>query len=114
MPISPKVSESLKELGHDSIHAFELGLDRAADIELMQWAIHDDRIIISMDLDFGMLLARSKERKPGVILFRINTPTSNRFTAYLKHLIATYPPEILNHSIVIVEDVRVRIRELPL
>ena len=114
VPISPKVCQFLNQLGYDSVHAFEVKLAQATDREIIEHAVLEGRIIISMDLDFGTILALSKQRKPGVILFRINTPDTERISAFLKRVVKTYPSDTLGRSITIVEDLRVRIRELPI
>lgn len=47
----------LREAGHDAVHLREQGLQRLPDAEILLKARQEDRIILTMDLDFGTLLA---------------------------------------------------------
>jgi len=70
----PEVARGLSDAGHDAIHVWDIGLGAAADPVILDRATVDDRIVISADTDFGMLLALRGERKPSVVLFRGATP----------------------------------------
>jgi predicted nuclease of predicted toxin-antitoxin system len=70
---SPRLAELLRGDGHDAVHTLELGLERAADHELIDLAAVEERVIVSGDTDFGALLALSDRRSPSVVLFRSRT-----------------------------------------
>ena len=70
MPVSPRAAEWLTGRGHDAVHAFSIGLDRAQDRALLARAASEDRVVITADTDFPHLLALSGETTPGVIVFR--------------------------------------------
>ncbi|MFN0200605.1 MAG: DUF5615 family PIN-like protein [Bacteroidia bacterium] len=60
----------LKEQGFDIVSVIEneAGIE---DIEVIEWAIREDRIILTFDSDFGELIFKQKYRPPaGVIFFR--------------------------------------------
>jgi len=114
MPLSPSVAVDMCALGYDAVHASQVGLSRAADDEIVRFAILENRIIVSMDLDFGTLLALSNAGRPGVILFRITTPSNERCFASLKQLLSAYPAKVLAGSVTVVEDLRIRTRKLPI
>ena len=69
--ISPKTVDFLKNLGHDAVHIRTLGLERAADSELVRRASVDSSVVLTFDLDFGDILALGVLDKPSVILFRL-------------------------------------------
>jgi predicted nuclease of predicted toxin-antitoxin system len=52
MPLSPALAVRLADRGHDAVHAAHLGLDRAADSEIMARAKSDGRTIVTADLDY--------------------------------------------------------------
>ena len=114
MPLSPKTATFLQSLGHDAVHLFHLGKARATDEEIIQFATEQDRIIISTDLDFGTILAYSKTIIPGIILFRVEYATVEKINLFLKKLFDTLKPENLKNSIVVVDDIRIRLRKLPI
>jgi hypothetical protein len=49
----------------------ELGLSRASDQAILDRAAEEDRVLISSDTDFSMLLAQAHCRRPSLILFEI-------------------------------------------
>ena len=59
--------DQLKEWGHDVVTAKELGMQRAADEDLLKKARELDRLLITRDKDFGTLVFLKKELSPGVI-----------------------------------------------
>ena len=114
MPLSPKTAEYLRSLGHDAVHAFELGKAKASDQELIEFAVKENRIIITMDLDFGSILFYTKKGCPGLIILRISFATVETVNAILTALVQRMRPEEFANSIVVVDDQRVRVRRLPI
>ena len=55
--LSPRLTELLRDAGHDAVHVRDIGLRTASDDEIIDYAISTDRIVISHDTDFGTLLA---------------------------------------------------------
>lgn len=68
--LSFRLTAHLHEGGHDALHVDDVGLGSAADLEILEFAAHEDRIVLSSDTDFGALLAVHRLRKPSVILTR--------------------------------------------
>jgi predicted nuclease of predicted toxin-antitoxin system len=81
---SPRLAELLRGDGHDAVHTLELGLERAADDELIELASLQDRVIVSGDTDFGALLALRDRRSPSVVLFRSRSRTGRAQTPIWK------------------------------
>jgi predicted nuclease of predicted toxin-antitoxin system len=113
MPVSPQTVSLLKTLDHDAVHAFDLGLAEAEDEEIAAFAKQEGRVVLTMDLDFGALLARSGDVEPGVIILRLNHATPAKVNRLLANLLSTVPSSEIEGSIVIVEEHKVRIRQLP-
>jgi predicted nuclease of predicted toxin-antitoxin system len=61
---------SLTEAGHDAVHVADLRLSRASDLEILEVADRDERVVVSADTDFGTLLAMGNRRRPSVLLLR--------------------------------------------
>jgi len=85
------------------------------DVDVLELARKEDRIVVSADTDFGALLALRQESLPSVILFRrIAKRRVSFLTRTLLANIAQLQEYLEKGSIVVLEDDRVRIRALPL
>lgn len=113
MPISPRTAEFLSGLGHEVVHALDLGMARAADEEIVERAKAEDRSILTRDLDYGAILAATGETEPGVIILRVGDWLREQIEQRLLRVLEELPEESFRNTIVIVERYRVRIRRLP-
>jgi len=75
MGVSIRVVEWLRSNGHDAKHLREEGLHRMPNGEIFTKAFHENRIIITFDLDFGEIVALSKGEKTSVILEPVSSNT---------------------------------------
>jgi predicted nuclease of predicted toxin-antitoxin system len=114
MPFSPKTAKYLRLLGHDAIHAFSIANGKALNSELFQLAREQDRIILSMDLDFGYIATNVKLPIPGVIIFRVKHATVEKVNSYLKQLLDRFSEKEIENSVLVVEETRIRRRKLPI
>ena len=70
MNLSPEWVPFLHGHGFEAIHWSAIGAGNAPDTEIMQWARNNDCVVFTHDLDFGILLAHSKDGRPSVIQVR--------------------------------------------
>ena len=68
--LSPRLAKGLCALGHDAVHAADIGLHSAGDEVVLAAAAAEDRVALSADTDFGTILARTHASGPSVILIR--------------------------------------------
>ena len=114
-PVSPLVAGMLRNDGHDAVHVRDYALESAADMIIFKRAYKENRIIISADTDFGMLIARSKQQKPSIILFHHSF--SHRPEQQAKLLISNLEQlsnDLEQGSIIVFEERRIRVRALPI
>jgi predicted nuclease of predicted toxin-antitoxin system len=67
---SARVAALLVSAGHDAIHVGDLDMLGALDTEVMAAARRDGRSVVSVDTDFGELLAVGRHAEPSVALLR--------------------------------------------
>jgi len=114
-PVSPEIARMLRLAGHDAIHVQDRDLQRSADPVIFACAAREQRIIVTADTDFGLLLARAGTKKPSVILFHhsFSHRPSDQGTTLLGRL-PQLSSALEEGSIVVFESHRIRIRALPI
>ena len=114
MGVSPLTVKKLRDNGYDAIHLSEKGLMRMPDRDILAKAQIESRIILTFDLDFTDLLASSQNNLPSVIIFRLKTTLPGFVTSKLLTVLSECSENLNNGAIIIVEDYRYRVRNLPL
>jgi predicted nuclease of predicted toxin-antitoxin system len=114
MGVSKQVVEWLRTNGHDAIHLRDEGLQRLPNGEIFQKAGHEQRIVLTFDLDFGEILAGSGGQIVSVILFRLRNTRTGFVIRRLGDVLSTSSAELAQGAIIIVEDGRHRVRTLPI
>lgn len=112
--LSPSMAEGLRKSGYDAIHVRDLGMSRSTDTEIMDFALKEDRVIISADTDFGTLLALRELPKPSFILFRKSDKRPIALLMQLLDNLSQFNEALNEGAVVVIEDKRIRIRQLPI
>jgi predicted nuclease of predicted toxin-antitoxin system len=99
----------LKRLGHEVVSSSQLGMARAADIQLLRAAHADGRIFLTRDRDYGGLVF-VQGLGAGVIYLRILPSTKDSVHLELLRILTLYTEKRLGESFVVVEPGRHRIR----
>ena len=111
---SPRVADHLAEAGHDVVHVRDLDMRTSPDADILEVAREDDRVVVSADVDFGELLARSNADRPSILLFRRQQQRRARQLAALILANLDDVAEDLESGAVVVFDAdRIRVRRLP-
>jgi predicted nuclease of predicted toxin-antitoxin system len=114
MGISLFTVKWLRSSGHDAIHLRDERLQRLPDSEILIKARKEERVLLTMDLDFGMLLAINKNQFPSVILFRLSDERSEIVNERLEPVLAQCAEVLKTGAIISVNDETFRVRALPL
>lgn len=113
-PVSPLLTDWLREAGHEAFHVRERGLSRASDEEIFSVATSEGAIIGTADLDFSRIVALSGRAEPGLILFRAGNLSDEQMLGLLQDVIERLSPEQLQRSIVVADRTTLRVASLPL
>lgn len=113
--LSPILAQMLAENGHDAVHVRALGMATAEDMTIFAYAENNDRIVISADSDFSLLLSLSAKVRPSIILLR---RPSQRPPKRQAELLTANLPQLKDAleagCIVVFDENRIRIRMLPI
>lgn len=112
--IPPSLGERLKTLGHSYRWVPICMGPTATDLSILEEAISTEEGILTHDTDFGTLLSFLTADKPSVVLFRIDKVSADRFFALLTHNWSIISQPLSEGALVIFEEDKFRIRELPI
>ena len=114
MGISTRTVAWLRQQGHDAVHLREEGLQRAADEDILKKARTEARVVLTMDLDFGYLLAISGEQLPSVVLFRLEDEGSEVVNKRFADVLAQCASDLQAGAVISVSEAAIRVRRLPI
>jgi predicted nuclease of predicted toxin-antitoxin system len=114
MPVSPGVAGWLAEKNHDAVHASRIGLHKAADKDILEEARKQERIRHHGGPRLRQLLAMSKAKDPGIILFRGGNYGEKEMLALLARVLANVPEDKIRSSVTVVDRARIRCTSLPI
>jgi predicted nuclease of predicted toxin-antitoxin system len=104
----------LREAGIDAIHAGEMGLTTAEDVVILEKARQEQRIVVTLDADFHMLLAVSAAASPAVIRIRLPGLRALDIVDLVPRILADWGEVLEKGAVLSVQKNRVRVRRLPL
>ncbi|PMB17136.1 DUF5615 family PIN-like protein [Fischerella thermalis] len=114
MGISPRTVNWLKAAGYDALHLIEEGLERLPDNKILVKARSEGRILLTVDLDFGYLLAISGAILPSVIIFRLGNESYEIINERMAVVLNQFEEDLAAGAVISVNDNAVRVRRLPI
>lgn len=114
MNLTPNWVKWISERGFDAVHWDSIGAREAPDEEVMSWAAAESRVVVTNDLDFGQILALTHATGPSVVLIRGSKVLPRQLGDVLVGVLATYAQELEQGALLVIDEVRQRVRLLPL
>ena len=102
------VAQALRGEGHDVIRASEVGQARADDYEILQKAITENRILVTLDEHFGDWVVLPLSKHPGVIRLKVNPATSQNAIKLLLPFLRLHSSEKFKNHLVILSTKRAK------
>ena len=114
MNLSPEWVKVLESEGFATVHWSSIGSRNAKDTEIFDWARKHEHVVITLDVDFGTLLAISGASKPSVIQIRQEDVNPDSFRPVLLDVLRRFSRELERGALIVIDDTKLRIRMLPL
>lgn len=104
----------LQKLNIDSVHVGDIGMAASTDLDIINKALNDNLIVITLDSDFHAILAANESIKPSVIRIRIEGLKAKDLSGIIQNVLLLVSEEIKNGAAISVNDKGIRIHKLPL
>ena len=114
MNMSPRWVDFFAEAGFEAIHWSNVGRIDAPDGELLQWAAEHGYVVVTADLDFGAILAATRDNRPSVLQIRMDILTPEAIGPTVRNAVHQARQELLDGALVSVDIASARLRVLPL
>lgn len=108
--LSPAHAQRARRLGHDALSVLEAGLSAEPDSGIRDYAITENRVLVTLDADFANILRFPPDATPGVIRLRVHPPTESALCRLLEWALPRLRSRALTGKLVVVEAGRIRIR----
>jgi len=105
-----RLAEWLRQAGHDVVEARERHPD-PGDQALLAWAVSEDRILVTIDTDFGELVFARSLAHYG--LARLPDVPADQRVDLMERVLELYPHELEAQSIITIRGGRIRISRMP-
>ena len=114
MNLSPTWSAVLQRNGWAAIHWSSVGDPRATDRTIMDFALANDYVVFTHDLDFGTMLALAHATGPSVLQVRAEDVLPDHLESLIIAALQQHVADLASGAIVVVDESRSRVRVLPI
>ena len=104
----------LRSAGWDAQHVGELGLGAASDERIIEQAIAESRVVITLDADFHALVAVAGDRKPSVIRIRREGLRGPELATLVIRILEATKDALSDGALVSVTEKSIRMHKLPI
>ncbi len=114
MNLSPDWVDGLTSHGWPSVHWSTTGDPKASDREIMDWALLNNHVLFTHDLDFGTMLALTHATGPSVIQVRGRDVLPDHMLPIVVTALNQHESDLTAGALVVVDEVKSRVRILPI
>lgn len=108
--LSPQQAGTLREQGHDAIAILEVGLSGVPDEEVRRFAIAENRILLTLDVDFANMLRFPPAGTPGVIRLKVHPPSEAAIRDLIKKTLSRLGDKPMDGCLAVAHGDMIRIR----
>jgi predicted nuclease of predicted toxin-antitoxin system len=114
MNLSPRWIDMLRYSGVEAVHWSAFGKGNAPDAEIMAYAIANDYIVLTHDLDFSAILAVTHGEKPSVVQIRAEDVSPSVIGMQVVAALRQMESELEAGALLTIDPSRTRLNLLPL
>jgi predicted nuclease of predicted toxin-antitoxin system len=114
MNLSPLSIDDLHRAGWNIVRVSTLIHATASDLEILELARQEGRVIITQDLDFSALLALGGYDRPSLVTLRLSNTEPTLVTQRLLQILPLVEAALRQGSAVTIDETTIRIRKLPI
>ena len=114
MNLSPRWVSLLTDAGIQAVHWSAVGAMDAPDAQIMAYALANDFVVLTHDLDFSAILAATQGGKPSVVQLRADDVSPDVIGRQVLVAMRQMETELQEGALVTIDPGRARLRVLPL
>jgi len=104
-------ADVFNQAGHDASSVYGQNLTGSPDTKLAQICRKEERVLVTLDLDFSDIRVYPPDRYSGIIVLRLQHQDARTVIDVCRRLLPIFEQEPINGRLWIVDERRVRIRE---
>jgi predicted nuclease of predicted toxin-antitoxin system len=104
----------LNEASQDAIHVGDVGMAGATDPSILLHALHEDRVVVTLDADFHSLLALNGSSRPSVIRIREEGLKGEALAKVILCIARQFEKELEGGCVMSYQGGKIRYSKLPL
>lgn len=108
--LPPEAGKILRDAGHDALSVLDQHLGGKFDARIASVCMAESRVLITLDTDFGNILAYPPEDYPGIIVIRSADQAKVTVLEFMRRIRTALASESPHQRLWIVEDARIRVR----
>ena len=106
-----QAGEMLRSAGYDALTVLEQEMGGEADSDIAALCKKEERIIVTLDLDFADIRAYPPTEFPGIVVLRLQSQAKPHVLQIFSQLIKAIEAQPITRQLWIVDEKRIRIRE---
>lgn len=104
-----EIADMLVKAGHDAKTVNEQQMTGVKDLVLSEACRREQRVLITLDMDFADIKAYPPDEMSGIIVLRVRSHSKKYIMEVLSRVIAFMQSEPVNRRLWVVEESRIRI-----
>jgi predicted nuclease of predicted toxin-antitoxin system len=104
----------LRSVGYDCTHVGEIGMSKAAGMEIVALSVEWSAVVVTLDADFHAILAVSGAQGPSVIRMRLQGLGAAEVVEVVRRVVASFADELESGALITVKALKTTCHRLPI